>query len=61
MAEEKLVKFQCTRINRDFHVGDGRVLLGPREVDEETIDGDVAEIPESVAKEGVAKKQGKIV
>ena len=61
MSEEKLVKFQCTRINKDFHVGDGRVLLGPREVDEETIEGDIAEIPESIAKLGVEKKQGKIV
>ena len=33
----------------------------PREVDDETIEGDIAEITESIAKLGVEKKLGKIV
>jgi hypothetical protein len=56
-----MVVFQCTRINRDFHLGDGRVLLGPHDVNDETIDGEFAEIDEDIAKLGVEKKLGKII
>lgn len=56
-----IVVFQCTRINRDFHIGDGRVLLGPREENEETLEGEFAEIDEDIAKMGVEKKLGKII
>lgn len=62
MSDEKTVKFQCTDIGGDFHVGDGRVILGPyKDVFKESHEGETMDIPESVAKQGVANKQGKIV
>jgi len=66
MADEKTAKFQCLRIGSDFHVGDGRVILGPYTVTykdgtREDFEGEIMEIPADIAKAGVEKKMGKIV
>lgn len=61
MAQETAAqaKFQCTA--RNFHVGDGRKLYGPRIVDGEEVDGDIATIPAAVARLGVRNKMGRIL
>jgi hypothetical protein len=62
MSQEKLVMFQCTDIGSDFHVGDGTIILGPyKDVFKENHEGEIAEIPESIAKIGVEQKRGKII
>lgn len=58
-----MAKFQCTDIGGDFHVGDGRVILGPRKdpVTKESFEGEIDEIPDEIAAMGVEQKRGKII
>ncbi len=59
---EKQVKFQCTDIGCDFHVGDGRVIKGPyKDEFKQNHKGQIELIPESIAKIGVNQGRGEIV
>lgn len=58
-----MAKFQCTDINGDFHVGDGRVILGPYKdpITKESHEGGIDEIDDDIAAAGVEQKRGKII
>lgn len=58
-TESKLVKFQVSA--PDFHLGDGSIAYGPREVDGEEVDGDIVEIDHDLAELCQKRKQGKIL